>query len=286
MTLLIHSMSELSGIILPAMAAAGVRQVAEIGAEFGGMSQLLADFAAEKGGALTSVDPSVKPEFLAWLAQNPGVRHVAAPSLEAIPALSDIDAWVIDGDHNYYTVYHELLGVDALCKRDGKPLLAFLHDVNWPCGRRDSYYAPDRIPAEWRHPHDFEGGVSLDRDELISGGGFRGMGQFAFASHSGGPRNGVLTAVEDFVEDTCAKEGRELAFAYIPAVFGMAVLFDATADWASAVAPLLIPHHQSPLLQSMEENRLRNYLQVIELEDAWASLIAQTKAPGRLPAAV
>lgn len=278
MTRLIHSMSELSGIILPAMEAAGVRHIAEIGAEFGGMSQLLADFASERGGSLTSIDPSVKPEFLAWFAQNPGVRHVASPSLDAIPALGNIDAWVIDGDHNYYTVYHELLAVDALCKREGRPLLAFLHDVNWPCGRRDSYYAPDRIPPEWRHPYDFEGGVTLDSEDLVPNGGFRGLGQFAFAKHSGGPRNGVLTAVEDFVERTRAEEGRELAFAYIPAVFGMAVLFDATAEWAPAVAPLLIPHHQSALLQSMEENRLRNYLHVIEMEDAWASLIAQANA--------
>lgn len=285
MTLLIHSMSELSDIILPAMDAAGVCQIAEIGAEFGGMSQRLADFAAERGGALTSIDPSVKPEFLEWLGRNPGVRHVAAPSLEAIPSLPAMDAWVIDGDHNYYTVYHELLAVDALCKRDEKPLFAFLHDVNWPCARRDSYYAPDRIPADWRHPYDYDGGVTLDSEDLVPNGGFRGLGQFAFATHSGGPRNGVLTAVEDFVAGTREEKGRELAFAYIPAVFGVAVLFDATAEWAPAVAPLLIPHHQSSLLQSMEENRLRNYLRVIELEDAWASLVAQAKAAKEAPLA-
>lgn len=283
MTLLIHSMSELAGIVLPALEAAGARQIAEIGAEFGGMSQRLADFAAQQGGTLTSIDPSVKQEFLDWLAANPGVRHVAAPSLDAIPTLSDVDAWVIDGDHNYYTVYHELRAVDALCSRDGKPLLAFLHDVNWPCGRRDSYYAPDRIPADWRHPYDFDGGVTLDSDALLPGGGFRGMGQFAFATHSGGPRNGVLTAVEDFVEET-REQGRDIAFAFVPAVFGMAVLFDAAAEWAPAVAALLIPHHQSPLLQSLEENRLRNYLRVIEHQDHWNALVASAR-DGRRAAA-
>jgi hypothetical protein len=279
-------MSELSGIIFPVMGAAGVRQVAEIGAEFGGMSQRLADFAAAEGGTLTSIDPSVKPEFLQWLARNPGVRHVAASSLEAIPTLADVDAWVIDGDHNYYTVYHELLAVDALCKRDGKPLLAFLHDVNWPCARRDCYYAPERIPAEWRHPHDYDAGVILDSDDLVPGGGFRGRGQFAFATHLGGPRNGVLTAVEDFVAGTREEAGREVAFAYIPAVFGLAVVFDATAEWAPTVAQLLTPHHQSELLRTMEENRLRNYLRVIELEDAWGSLVEQTSAVRDMSVAV
>ena len=55
MSLLIHSMAELSDIVLPALAVAGARHVAEIGAEFGGMSQMLADHAAAAGGTLTSV---------------------------------------------------------------------------------------------------------------------------------------------------------------------------------------------------------------------------------------
>ena len=28
-----------------------------------------------------------------------------------------------------------------------------LHDVLWPYGRRDLYYAPERIPAEFRQPY-------------------------------------------------------------------------------------------------------------------------------------
>ena len=259
-------MSELSEIILPALEITGARNLVEIGAEFGGMSQLLADFAAEHGGVLTSVDPTVKPEFTAWLANNPAARHVAKPSLDAIGGLSDVDAWIVDGDHNYYTVYHELLAIDAVGQCDGKPLLAVLHDVNWPCGRRDSYYAPERIPAEWRHPYDFNGGVTLETEELLWNRGFRGAGQFAFAKHSGGPRNGVLTAVEDFVEETRGT-GREIAFAYIPAVFGVAFVFDSAAAWSGDLAAALMPYHQSKLLQSLEENRLRNYLKVIEYQD-------------------
>ncbi|NWM59937.1 class I SAM-dependent methyltransferase, partial [Escherichia coli] len=91
---------------------------------------------------LTSIDPAPKAEFLAWARQTPEVRHIAEPSHEAMPKLSDIDAWVIDGDHNYYTVINELRIADQIARRDGKPLLALMHDVSWPCARRDCYYAP------------------------------------------------------------------------------------------------------------------------------------------------
>lgn len=48
--LLIHSMSEFSSLIIPALEAAEAANVVEIGAEFGGMSTLLADHCAARGG--------------------------------------------------------------------------------------------------------------------------------------------------------------------------------------------------------------------------------------------
>ena len=44
MSLLIHSMSEFSDIILHGLQIAGARNIAEVGAEFGGMSQQLAAY--------------------------------------------------------------------------------------------------------------------------------------------------------------------------------------------------------------------------------------------------
>lgn len=266
--LLIHSMSEFADIITDCMDVAGASRLVEIGAEFGGMSQILADFSARKGGRLTSIDPAPKDEFVAWARSAPHVDHIAGLSLDVMADLKDIDAWIIDGDHNYYSVYHELKLVDELCTRDERPFFAFLHDVSWPSGRRDMYYAPEQIPAEWRHDYDYDSGAILDSEELQPGRGFRGGGNFAWARHSGGPRNGVLTAVEDVMSELREAETRDLVFAHVPAVFGLGVLFDATAPWAEAVAQRVLPLHQNPLLASMEENRLRNYLRVIELQDA------------------
>lgn len=265
--LLIHSMTEFWDIILGTLHAAGARNLAEIGAEFGGTSQHLAAYARATGGTLTSIDPEPKQEFLDWVRQTPEVRHVALPSLEAMPALAEIDAWVIDGDHNYYTVLNELRIARRLSQRDGRPLLAFLHDVSWPTGRRDMYYAPDRIPAEHRHPHSADRGCTLDQSELLPPGhGFRGEGFFSFALHEGGPCNGVLTAVEDFLAEGRAA-GQKLAYAHVPAVFGLGILFDAGAPWAEPVANLVFPWHDNALLATLEQNRLRNYLAVIEWQD-------------------
>ncbi len=264
--LLIHSMSEFSDIIVEALDLAGAREIVEIGAEFGGMSSVLADFAAAQDGRLTSVDPCPKDEFVQWAAEHPDVRHIAKTSFEAFDELSNVDAWVIDGDHNWYTVYNELKRVDAICRRDGKPLLAFLHDVAWPWARRDLYYAPERIPEAFRHPYSYEGGVTLDYPGIIENRGFRGCGQYACAVREGGPCNGVLTAVEDFIDEVRG-EDRGIAFARIPAVFGLGILFSTEADWAPALSDLVIPFHENHLIQRLEENRLRNYLKVLDWQD-------------------
>ncbi len=261
--LLIHSMAEFADIILPALAIADAREIVEIGAEYGGMSEILADFAAAGGGRLTSIDPAPKSQFTDWVANNPAVRHFAELSLAAIPQQRDVDAWIVDGDHNWYTVYHECHGIAEAARRDGKPLLAFFHDIGWPCARRDLYYAPDQIPAEFRQEYCYDGGMSPGNSELVPFRGFRGAGQFAAAVTEGGPRNGVLTGIEDFLRDEAAA-GRDYGFAEVPAVFGLGVLFAADAPWSEQVAQLVLPYHDIALLRRLEENRLANYLTVVD----------------------
>lgn len=268
--LLIHSMAEFGELILDVLRAADARDIAEIGAEFGGMSSRLADYCARAGGGLVSIDPAPKAEFLLWAAATPHVRHLAQPSLEAMPTLGPVDAWVIDGDHNYYTVLHELRIASAKAEAGGGPLLAILHDVGWPCARRDMYYAPERIPEAFRHPHSYDVGVSLGSAGSVPHRGFRGGGFHAWALMAGGPRNGVLTAVEDFIAEQAAA-GADLRYAHVPAVFGLGVLYDARAPWAEQVTRILAPYHDNLLLARLEENRLRNYLAVIEWQDEAAA---------------
>ena len=269
--LLIHSMSEFSDTILKALEIAGADRIAEIGAEFGGMSQMLADFTQARDGALYSIDPAPKAEFLDWAADNGHVNHIAKPSLSAFDDLSDIDAWVVDGDHNWFTVYHELKAIDAACARDGKPFLAVMHDVAWPCAFRDMYYAPDAIPDDYRHDYSMDGGVLLDDPGIHPDRGFRGMGQFGIALHEGGPKNGVKCALLDFIDEKEAAEGADfsLGYAEVPAVFGLGILFDMNAPWGNDMAEMLLPLHDNKLIASLERNRLANYLTVLDWQDGF-----------------
>lgn len=264
--LLIHSMSEFSSLIMPCLKEVEAREITEIGSEFGGMSKLLAERAGAVGGKLTCIDPAPAEGFALWASETSHVEHIPQPSLEALANARPADAWFVDGDHNYYTVFHELIAIDALQRAAQRPLLAFLHDVSWPCARRDFYYAPERIPPGWRHPHSFEHGVRLDEDEALHGRGLRGVGSFAVALQNGGARNGVLTAVEDFLRQADSEE-RPLFYVHVPAVLGLGIIFDAEASWSTALAEFLLPYHANPLIARLEENRLRNWLEVVELQD-------------------
>lgn len=268
--LLIHSLGEFAALTLSVLEVAKARRVCEIGAEHGGNSSVLVDWLVPRGGHLTSIDPAPSADFAAWCARHAThATHVPRLSLAAIAHVDAQDAWFVDGDHNWYTVYHELLQIHAQARRHGRPLLVFLHDVGWPWARRDLYYAPEQIPSEFRHPYSWDLGVTLACREAIAGG-FRGCGAFAVAQTEGGPRNGVLTAVEDFVADVAAR-GESLLWAFVPPVFGLGVLFDRTHPQAAEIAKLLAPYHDNPLLAKMERNRLANYLKVIEWQDRAAA---------------
>lgn len=263
MSLLIHSMAELKDIILPALRIAGCRQIVEVGSEAGGMTAVLLDYCRENGGCLTTIEPSPSGETTALLSRTPyGLLH-RDTSIRAIPMNPPSDAYLLDGDHNYFTVSAELLLIEKVLQRAGKPLLVFLHDVGWPWGHRDLYYDPETIPEEWVRPHTWERGITIAERGTIAGG-FRGCGQWACAIEEGGERNGVLKAVEDFLL------GREdvLRLVQIPAVFGLGVLYTREAEWAAELERMLTPYDQNSLLAKLEKNRLENYLRVIELQDA------------------
>lgn len=259
--LLLHSIAELSEIIFPALELAGAVHIIEVGAEGGLMTQRLLEYTAARGGSLTSIDPSPSEHVEALFVGKTHAQLKRMTSLEALPQCT-ADAWLIDGDHNYYTVRAESELIWQRCAETGTPFFAIYHDVGWPCARRDLYYAPESLPPTAVHPYTWDRGT-MPGDPGTIVGGFRGEGGWALALQEGGPRNGVLTAIEDFTAD---KEDQFL-WAMVPAVFGLGVLFDATAPWADSLIAHLLPYHQNPLLARLEANRLACYLRVIEWQD-------------------
>src|SRR5205807_4228406 len=136
-------------------------------------------------------------------------------------------------------------------------------DVSWPHGRRDDYFDPNQIPAEHRRPIAPEAGLYPGIEGVRHGG----LPYHNPAATEGGPRNGVLTAIEDFVA------GRDdLRLAVVPAFFGLGVVWRRGAPYAPALAKILDPWDRNPLLGRLEHNR------VLHLASSHVQLRAATEA--------
>ena len=271
-----HSLVHLAEILVPCLDVAGARSVVEVGAYAGDLTRVLVDWAAESGARVSAIDPSPQ-EALVELDRTRGELELhRETSLEALAHIPLPDAAIIDGDHNYYTVSEELRLIDERAPGARLPLLLF-HDVSWPHGRRDDYFAPERIPEEHRQPIAEGGGLFPGVPGVRPGGlPFRGS-----AAREGGDRNGVLTAAEDFVAE---REG--LTLAIVPVFFGLGVIWHRDAPWSDALARLLEPWDRNPLLERLEANRVLHlavaHFQFVEASKAQARGARQEAALRRL----
>lgn len=256
--LLLHSLSEFREIIVAILELVQPKHVVEIGSESGNFTTELITWAEQRQALVTTIDPFPADALRAL--STPAHRLIENKSLRVLDELDRGDLYLVDGDHNYYTVFHELKAIDAKTRDSAAPVLV-LHDVGWPCARRDQYYDPRDIPAEYLHEHTYDRGIELDDDGTVASG-FRGNGQFAYATHAGGERNGVLTAIEAFVAERPAFQ-----LFVVPAIFGLGVLVRRDHAAMPALENLLAPYHNSPVLRRIDESRLRNYLRVIALQD-------------------
>ena len=175
------------------------RRLLEIGAEFGWNTRHALDYCARAGGHLDVVDTVPLKSLRDTLAAFPEATYAlhACKSVEIIPALGALDFVLLDGDHNWRTVYAELTQLYATAERAGQPPpVVVAHDCAWPYARRDMYYSPDEFREIERKPYAYRAiqpGVAELQDDGLNG-------HFANALVEGGPENGVLTAIEDFVQ--------------------------------------------------------------------------------------
>src|SRR3954449_11533517 len=232
-------------LILSLLDAVRPQAVIEVGADKG-------DFTAEllrwSGGdaQVVAVDPDPAPELLALAEAHPELELLRRASPAALEETPPAAAIILDGDHNHHTLLAELRLIAQRSEGSTMPLL-LAHDLGWPHARRDTYYDPDRIPEEDRQP--------LARDVMVAPGNpgtVKAGVRFEWAAErEGGPRNGTLTAIEDFVE------GRDgLRLVVVPAFFGFGALWHTDAPWSDAVAKLLDPFDRNPLVERLEANRV------------------------------
>lgn len=164
-------MANFAEIMFGVLDAAGVRSLAEIGAYAGVLTGALLDWAEPVGARVIAVDPTPQEELLALAREREKLELKQSTSVEAIPAMEVPDAFVIDGDHNYFTVSEELrLIAERVSQTSGSMPLLLFHDVCWPHARRDTYYAPDRIPDEYRSTMVEGVGIFPDEPGITWGG--------------------------------------------------------------------------------------------------------------------
>ncbi len=256
---LLYSMAELDSMILPLLDLLQPRSICEIGVEKGRFTDSLLAFCRKNHCAYTGVDVLTEPQVVS-LGNGCDARYIKGRSLDVLPGLPMQDVYFIDGDHNYYTVLNELRLIVAA--PDRHPLM-ILHDVGWPCGRRDMYYRPDNIPEGERNPYRAGVGPVPGQQELEEWGVSSKYGEmeFAAAEFEGGVRNGVRTAVEDFIKEP---SGTGWQLLVVPAIFGLGILYKPAL--CSPASLTFIQHLAASLdvlgevLGKVEENRVQMFV--------------------------
>jgi methyltransferase family protein len=205
--------------VVPCACRFGWKSFCEVGAMFGGSTDELLKLPLTR---YTIIDPCIDENLDLKYSSDERVTVMRSISLEALASnripesALPFDCILIDGDHNWYTVFNELslIRERGLLRPGG---FIFFHDVAWPYGRRDMYYQPETIPAEFRHPHAYKGLVRGQNELAVSGGD---AAHLANALIEGGPRNGVLTGIEDFLK----LHPREYQFCVVGLQFGLGIL--------------------------------------------------------------
>jgi hypothetical protein len=258
--------------VRPLLAAVRPKVIVEIGARHGNTTVELLQLASEIDSVVHSIDPYPASTFdVAGLRKRHGDRFVfhREKSLDALPGIGGIDAVLVDGDHNWYTVYHELRVIEegSIAQNREFPI-AILHDVDWPYGRRDNYPDLDAIPPEYRQPHG-RGGAVPGQVELSKDTGMRADTNKAIKE--GTPRNGVRTAVEDFLMET----GLDLRFQSLPGFAGLGIIVPESEIQSNEQLRRVLEELESPDWLSEQCRRL---------EDARLRAVARLDRPSRTEA--
>ncbi len=251
-----YSLANLADIMFPCLEAVGARSVAEIGAFTGSLTQELLAWAPSQGARITAIDPNAMGRLVELAEEHAELELLYERSNDALRRIPLPDAVIFDGDHNYHAVSQDLHLVEE--RSSGTIPLLIVHDVGWPHGRRDVYFEPEAIPEEHRQPMAHGVKIAPGNPGLADAG----LSYNWIAEREGGPKNGVLTALEDFV---AAREWLNLAV--VPAFFGFGILWPRQAPWAAAVAQIVAPYDRDPLVERLEANRVDHLVARVDLVD-------------------
>ena len=101
-------------IIKPIIEGVNSKNIVEIGSEDGINTKNILEYCQDNNARMIAIDPF--PNFdLDKLKNKYGDKFVFYQdlSLNILPLLKDYDTILIDGDHNWYTVYNELKVIES-----------------------------------------------------------------------------------------------------------------------------------------------------------------------------
>lgn len=202
----------------PLLRALEPRVVVEVGAGHGRLTARLLRGADR--ATIHAVDPVLCAGLAALDAAEPRLVVHTARGADALGTLPAADLLLLDGDPNWSTVRAELGLAVAAARAAGRPApVVVVHGVHWPFGRRDGYGSAETPGGAARRPS--------VRAGLLPGRARPAADGLRLAAHvameEGGARNGVLTALEDFV----AEDAGTWSLVDVPGYGGSAVLADA-----------------------------------------------------------
>lgn len=242
-------------IIEPIFEIVQPETIVEIGSDYGYNTEKVLSYCLRRSAVLHVIDPLPKYDVAEWQ-ERYGEHFVFHEdlSLNTLPSLDGVDAALLDGDHNWYTVYNELKMLEKRSEELSRPFpLVILHDVGWPYGRRDLYYAPETIPPEHQRPYT-QKGMHPDSTELLEEGGLNR--RLSNAIRENEPRSGVLTAVEDFLSES--NESMDLIT--LPGLHGLGIIIPSRLKENEKLAEFLetlkFTDTATRLLERVERDRL------------------------------
>ncbi|TCT22869.1 GT2 family glycosyltransferase [Thiobaca trueperi] len=262
--------------IAPALHAVNARRVAVIGAST--IIDELIDYCRGAGGRLDLIGTDRHP--VCGNRDREGVRLHPDPGLNVLWRLDDLDAVILDGDPNWYSVFHTLTLIGKTAAGAGRAFpLVFLSGIGWPYGRRDGYVEPELIPEGFRQPWQ-RLGLMPGAPELAPEVGL--YADRCHASVEGGVLNGVLTAVEDFLAQSAQSS---LAMLTWPGWGGMGLLYpvhrEQERDFGRLIAELRLSLTQRHWIETLDAAHWQAVWQTLRLRqevDERESLLAAAHA--------
>ncbi len=243
-------------IVQPAFTYIQPHTLVEVGTANGLHTKKILEYCKTHGAVLHAIDPVPDFPVKEWkdLYGDAFQMHTDI-SLNVLGNIQDADVVLIDGDHNWYTVFHELKILERKATQTGTFPVVFLHDIGWPYGRRDLYYDPERIPPAFKKAA-VQKGILPGKGLPVDDGGLNA--NFWHSVEENNVQNGVLTAVEDFLKQTTLS----IEPTFVTGLYGLCILAPKTLlnhnpAFAEYLQSLKLPENLKKHYDKVEHDRVQ-----------------------------